>query len=181
MTHRLCTAILLPAALAAILIGCEDQSPGPAGESDAQVTQDVDVAGPTTTPADAPATRAATTKPSADEGTAVAATPETLRRLTGAWRAEGVSTPMGDITLELTFRPDGPVEILAESGIPLVGTVRDKTMPYSTDDGEIVVEREDGPETIPFRFEGEQLVVTYEGQQVTLDRVRDLGPGEFPQ
>lgn len=129
----------------------------PSGEAAAQPAAQTTRPTGTTQPARQPA--------AADDG-------DVPERLLGTWVAKNVDTSMGAVDIELTFREDGPVRILAWSDLPLVGQVRNKEAPYEVRDHTIQSDAIRGGTSVEYRFnEQGQLVIEYkDGKTVTFDR-----------
>jgi hypothetical protein len=121
----------------------------------------------------APATQSATTQSAITSGGGgggkTTQAPE--ERLYGTWIASDVDAKLGQVTVKLTFRRQGPVHIAAWSDIPLVGQVRNKTAPYEVHGYEIHSDAIRGGTTVKYWFEGDQLVIQYkQGKTVHFHR-----------
>lgn len=93
-------------------------------------------------------------------------------RFFGTWVADDVNSPIGDVKVQVTFKQEGPVKILAWSELPFVGQVRDKKAPYEADGDTISSDALRGGTTVKYRFdERGRLVITYaDGKSVTFTR-----------
>lgn len=97
--------------------------------------------------------------------------------LTGTWLAENVSAPVGDVKVRLRFREDGPVKLIAISELPFVGEVKNTESPYSVEGGKIVAPEIRGGVSMPYHFEGDELVLEYKpGQTVRFRKIKEEDP-----
>ena len=87
-------------------------------------------------------------------------------KLYGTWIAEDVDAKIGEVKIKLTFVEEGPVKLLAWSEIPFVGQVRDLKGPYEVQ-GDTISSKaiRDGAKA-KFSFEGEQLVLQFDGGKI---------------
>lgn len=86
--------------------------------------------------------------------------------LYGTWIAKDVDAKLGEVKIKLTFREDGPVKVLAWSDVPFVGQVRDLEAPYEVRGDTITSKAIRGGTTARYAFEGEHLVLQFEGGRV---------------
>lgn len=108
--------------------------------------------------------------------TTIAARPDAARgnkrqpgppeKLYGTWIAKDVDAKMGEVKVKLTFREEGPVKLLAWSDIPFVGKVKDLKGPYEVHGDTISSKAIRGGTKAKYSFEGEQLVLQFEGGKV---------------
>ena len=87
-------------------------------------------------------------------------------RLYGSWIANDVDTDMGEVTIKVVFRREGAVRVLAWSDIPFVGQVKDLKAPYEVHDDTISSQAIRGGTEARYSFEGERLVLRFEGGKV---------------
>ena len=95
-------------------------------------------------------------------------------RLYGTWEAESVEVPQpGEVRIRLTFKKEGPAELLAWSDIPFVGQVRDKSAPFTVKNGQISSSALRGGTTVDYRFsdDGKLLIEWKDGKTVTFHKV----------
>ena len=84
-----------------------------------------------------------------------------------------VDSPVGDLKVQVTFRREGPVRIVAWSELPFVGKVRETKGPYDVHGDTISSSAIRGGSSVKYRFDGEQLLITYaDGKTVRFDRKR---------
>lgn len=120
-------------------------------------------------------TRPATTRPAAAAPPATAHTPAKPDgppdALVGTWVAEDVDAKIGQVKINLTFREEGRVKIIAWSELPLVGKVREKKAPYEVHGDTISSDAIRGGTTVKYWFDGDQLVIEYkDGKTVRFRR-----------
>jgi hypothetical protein len=114
-------------------------------------------------------TEARTTNASATQ-TASATQPQ-HERLYGTWVANDVDTKLGDVKVQVTFKEQGPVKILAWSDLPLVGQVRDKQAPYEVHGNTISSDALRGGTSVKYHFDGDDLIIQYnDGKTVRFNR-----------
>ena len=78
---------------------------------------------------------------------------------------------MGQVTIKLTFKEEGPMKLAAWSDIPFAGQVRDKTAPYEVDGSVISSDAIRGGTSVEYWFEGDDLIIKYkEGKTVRFQR-----------
>lgn len=87
-------------------------------------------------------------------------------QLYGTWVAQNVDSKIGQVKIELTFKKEGPVHLLAWSELPLVGQVRNKTAPYEVTNGKLHSDALRGGTTVDYWFEGGNLMIKYKEGQV---------------
>lgn len=94
-------------------------------------------------------------------------------RLYGTWKSIGsVDSDIGPVEVQVRFREEGPVKIMAWSELPLVGKVRDVSGPYEVEGNTIKSETIRGGTSVQYRFEGGNLVIEYEdGETVRFRRI----------
>lgn len=114
------------------------------------------------------------TNPATATGAASASTAQEDQddpRLYGRWVARDVDASMGEVKVQLTFRRDGPVRILAWSDLPLVGKVRDKRAAYEIKGNTLQSDALRGGTSVDYRFDGGDLIIEYkEGKSVRFKR-----------
>lgn len=87
-------------------------------------------------------------------------------RLFGTWTASNVQSPIGEVRIQLTFKEDGPVRIMAWSELPLVGQVRNKTAAYTVEGGVIRSDAVGNGTRCEYWFEDGHLMLRYEDGRV---------------
>lgn len=102
--------------------------------------------------------------PDEDGGNTVESGPHV--KLYGTWIANDVDTEMGEVKIKLTFRRVGTLRLLAWSDIPFVGQVKDLKAPYEVHRDTIRSKAIRGGATVQYSFEGEQLLLQFEGGKV---------------
>ena len=103
--------------------------------------------------------------------TQAAQAPSQHDRLYGTWVARNVDAKMGEVKIQLTFKEDGPVKILAWSDLPFVGQVRDKKAPYEVHGNTISSDAIRGGTSVKYHFDGDDLIIEYgDGKTVLFKR-----------
>ena len=130
----------------------------------------------------ADATTSTAPPPASATSTAAAATTKTTtqtaggeesphERLYGTWVARDVDTKMGEVKIQLTFKQEGPVKILAWSDLPFVGQVRNKRAAYEVHGNTISSDAIRGGTSVKYRFDGGDLIIEYQdGKTVRFKR-----------
>lgn len=143
---------------------------GPAEATEAAAEAEASAARTATTaPSAATQPRGASADGGADPATAAAGPPE---RLFGTWVAHDVATSAGPVKVQVTFRQEGPVRIIAWSELPLIGQVRETKGPYEVNGHTITSEAIRGGTSVQYWFQDDgQLVIKYaDGKTVAFHR-----------
>ncbi|HVX83204.1 MAG TPA: hypothetical protein VH253_00150 [Phycisphaerae bacterium] len=100
-----------------------------------------------------------------------AATAPDEDRLSGTWVANDVDAKMGQVKVQVTFKKQGSLHLIAWSDIPLVGQVRNKSGPYEVKGDVISSQAIRGGTSVKYWFDGGDLVIQYAaGKQVRFHR-----------
>lgn len=92
-------------------------------------------------------------------------------KLYGTWAADNVETMLGAVRLNVTFRREGPVSIVAWSTLPLVGKVRSTQGSYEVKNGSITSDSIHGGTSMEYWFDSGDLMLKYsDGKTVRLHR-----------
>lgn len=165
--------------LSLALISCERGSPAVETSSTPQTrietateTETATTVAPVTSPStsNTPQAGNATTQPGSDASQA-ANDPSQHQRLHGTWVAQDVDSKLGEVKIQLTFKEEGPVRILAWSELPFVGQVRNKQGPYEVHGNTISSDAIRGGTSVNYRFDGGDLIIEYkDGKTVRFNR-----------
>ena len=158
--------VLLAWVVAAMLAGC-DRGSSPtrtapnASPPKAQAPAGASHATTTSTSNDSPAPDRAGEKDDADPH----------EKLYGTWVSKDVPTSAGDVKIQVTFRQEGPVRIVAWSELPFVGKVRETKGPYEVHGNTISSSAIRGGTSVQYWFDQGELIIKYsDGKTVRLHR-----------